>query len=269
MSTPILAPTLDRRSYVPLHHQLCEALRRHILDGQLPAGAILATERDFQEQYGVSRSTVRQALATLEREGLIVRDRGRGTRVASAPYIENLPGLRSFSEEMRHIGRIPDARVLAVSQVLPPPEVVAALGLDDGDEAICLHRLMCIDGKPVVTFRSYLPKRLGVTLDASFKGSLYALLEDAYQLPLREAWETIEAAGCPADAAELLGLRIGDPVLIRRRLTCTTNQMAVEYVEGVYHGQRYKYSLHLHRQKPDAHPSPPARPAGTELESPT
>src|SRR5690242_8004483 len=123
MSSPLLSATLDRRSYVPLHHQLCEALRRHILDGHLPAGAILATERDFQDQYNVSRSTVRQALATLEREGLIVRERGRGTRVASAPYIENLPGLRSFSEEMRHIGRVPDARVLEISQGLPPAEV--------------------------------------------------------------------------------------------------------------------------------------------------
>jgi GntR family transcriptional regulator len=212
--------------------------------------------RDFQEQYDLSRSTVRQALATLEREGLIVRERGRGTRVASAPYIENLPGLRSFSEEMRHIGRVPDARVLEISQGPPPPEVLAALGMDDGDEAICLHRLMCIDGKPVVTFRSYLPKRLGVTLDPSFNGSLYALLEDSYRLPLREAWETIEAAGCPADTAELLGLEAGDPVLVRRRLTCTTNQMAVEYVEGIYHGQRYKYSLHLHRQKPGTHHAP-------------
>lgn len=259
MSSALLAATLDRRSYVPLHHQLCEALRQHILEGRLPPGAILATERDLQEQYDVSRSTVRQALATLEREGLIVRERGRGTRVASVPYIENLPGLRSFSEEMRHIGRVPEARILDVTQGRPPNEAIVALGLDEGDETIGLHRLMCIGGQPVVVFHSYLPARLGVTLDADFSGSLYALLEDTYGLPLREAWETIEADGCPAGAAGLLGLEAGAPVLVRRRLTCTTNQMAVEYVEGIYHAQRYKYSLHLHRQKPAAPVRPPDR----------
>ena len=257
MSNVLPAATLDRRSYVPLHHQLCETLRRHIREGQLPPGAILATERDLQEQYNVSRSTVRQALATLEREGLIVRKRGRGTRVASAPYIESPPGLRSFSEEMRHIGRVPEAKVLAITRGRPPEEAMVALGLDEGDDTVGLRRLMSIDGQPIVVFNSFLPARLGITLDAGFSGSLYALLEETYGLPLCAAWETIEAAGCPADAAELLGLPVGAPVLVRRRLTCTTNQMAVEYVEGIYHAQRYKYSLHLHRQKPAAPASAP------------
>lgn len=225
--------------------------------GQPAAGSVLHSERDLQTRYGVSRSVVRQAFDTLEREGLIVRQRGRETRVAGGvPYVETLPGLRGFSEEMRQIGRTPEGKVLAITRAAPAENVTTALQLYKDEEVVCLHRLMLMDALPVVVFHSYLPAYLGVDLQADFRGSLYELLESTYQLPLREAWETIEAGGCPADAAELLGVQAGAPVLMRKRLTCMGNRVPVEYVEGVYHAERYRYQLHLNRQQ--AAPSPAA-----------
>jgi DNA-binding GntR family transcriptional regulator len=72
---------LDRCTPIPLHHQLTEQVRALIRDGSLPAGAALPPEPDLADALGISRTTIRQAIAPLVREGLLLRERGRGTFV--------------------------------------------------------------------------------------------------------------------------------------------------------------------------------------------
>jgi GntR family transcriptional regulator len=73
----------DRRSGVPLYLQLASAIRQRIERKNLPEGSLLPSLRELQGEFGVSRITVRQAMDRLEREGLISRQKGRGTFVIS------------------------------------------------------------------------------------------------------------------------------------------------------------------------------------------
>src|SRR6476620_1853084 len=73
---------LDRRIPVPLYYQLQQQLRQAILDGAIATGASLPPEPDLAVSAGVSRFTVRQAVEQLVREGLVRRERGRGTVVS-------------------------------------------------------------------------------------------------------------------------------------------------------------------------------------------
>jgi len=77
----------------PLHKQLVRILSEEIVSGRLPRGSVLPSEADLCRQYGISRSTVRQTLAGLAREGLVRTEAGRGTFVVGAvPRSERPPG---------------------------------------------------------------------------------------------------------------------------------------------------------------------------------
>src|SRR5712691_9091947 len=78
-----LAAQVQARSGMPLHSQLESTLRRLIESGQVTPGAVLPGELDLAAQLGVSRHTVRHALGVLTNEGLLRRERGRGTTVVS------------------------------------------------------------------------------------------------------------------------------------------------------------------------------------------
>src|SRR5690348_2356537 len=73
-----------RLSQVPLYIQVATMLRRRIEEGQWAVGAKIATIEELQEEFGVARVTVRQAVELLEKEGLVRRQQGKGTFVAQS-----------------------------------------------------------------------------------------------------------------------------------------------------------------------------------------
>ncbi|MBB5130561.1 GntR family transcriptional regulator [Thermocatellispora tengchongensis] len=107
---------INRRSYVPLHIQLADILRRRIRAGDLAAGSTLPTEHQLATTYGISRDSVRKALAVLRSEGVVMTTRGEGTRVRAVP-------------ERRRIALGPGDEVVIR---MPTPEERAEIGIDEG-----------------------------------------------------------------------------------------------------------------------------------------
>ena len=96
----------------PLYDQLVDLLHEKI-ENEMGAGDMLPSERELCETYGLSRTTVRLALAELERQGLVTRQHGRGTFVSeSVREATNLMGTYSFTEQMKSMGRVPTTVVL-------------------------------------------------------------------------------------------------------------------------------------------------------------
>ncbi|MFD1690853.1 FadR/GntR family transcriptional regulator [Azotobacter chroococcum] len=75
------------RSHPKLAERLAERLTQAIQDGILPAGCRLPTEQALCDQYGVSRTVVREAISMLKREELVVSRQGSGTYVSSTPTV--------------------------------------------------------------------------------------------------------------------------------------------------------------------------------------
>jgi len=119
---------IDRDSPVPYYHQVKDSLRDSILNSTWPPGTALPSEADICEVFGVSRITVRQALAELELEGLVRRERGRGTFVAEPKIRERIVGhLTGFYEDMTAQGLEPQTRVLNKSIIEAPPWLAETL----------------------------------------------------------------------------------------------------------------------------------------------
>ena len=248
-----LPPRLDRGAALPLYAQLRDALLAEVRDGGLEPGDRFPTEAAIQERFRVSRATVRQALADLERRGVIRRVQGLGSFVA-VPKIRHVPLLTSFSELAASQGFEPSHRVLASSVAAAPAEVARELALDEGAPCRFLRRLFLADGNAVGLAETWLPVGDLAGHDDLFErerlnsGSMYEVLQrEPIGLMLDHATETISPGVVDAQSAELLGCEPATPVLLIRRLSFAPDGHAVESTRLVFVGDRYEYRVDLHR----------------------
>jgi GntR family transcriptional regulator, N-acetylglucosamine utilization regulator len=253
MSTAAAQPWLDREAPLPLYAQLKDALLQEVRDGGFQPGDRFPTEAAIRDRYGVSRATVRQALGDLEASGVIRKVQGLGTFVA-VPKIRHVPLLTSFTDLAASQGFKPSHRLLSSSVETAPADVAAELGLEEGAGCRFLRRLFLADGDVVGLAETWLPiAALGghddlFAGDRLSGGSMYEVLQStAIGLELDHAAETVSPGVADATNASLLGCEPGTPVLKIRRLTFTPDGRAVECTRLVFVGERYEYTVELHR----------------------
>ena len=237
---------VDKTSLTPIYSQLKEMVREKIEAGIWPPGTLIPSERDFCEQFGISRMTVRQALGELVSEGMVVREKGKGTFVAQPRLRQRLTRLTGFSEDMLARGKQPGACVLRVERVAAKPTAARALGILPSEEVILVERLRLADGEPVALEASYLhfdgmEEVIGLPLD----GSLYRLLTERFGIHPLRAEQEIEATLATGREMDLLKLEPSKPVLRNRRTTYDAEGRPFEYAESVYRGDRYTFYAEL------------------------
>ncbi len=244
-------PRLDASSPLPLHFQLRTLLRDLIRQNGLAAHAPMPTEAELAESYGVSRTTVRQAVLALVQEGLLYRKRGNGTFVAPRKVEENLNRLRSLAEELDEQGITAGAHTLSTGCELPPEPVAAELCTAAGEQVFRCERLRLADGEPIAVEQGYWagPAVLRLAAENPDEAFFYHLVEDVYGIPLGEAELTIEAAQADERLAALLGVRPRSSLLLVRRLTRTAAGQPIELCTTYYRGDRYKYRLTAARRR--------------------
>jgi len=238
---------LARDKPIPLYFQLEEILRQKILDKQYGAGEPIPTETQLQEEYKVSRVTVRKAVDNLVLAGLLTRKRGVATYVAEHKITHRIGSIYSSTEEILARGLKPGTKFLEKVEIDPPDYIRREMVLDELDKVIKIKRLRLIGDEPVAILTSYVPKDLVPNLTSvEFKDdSLYRTLERTYGLKLSECDEVIEAAMIRGGDANLLGLGKSDPVLVIKRLTYLDNSRVIEDLVALYRTDRYKYQVKL------------------------
>ncbi|AUG80471.1 GntR family transcriptional regulator [Kitasatospora sp. MMS16-BH015] len=219
----------------PLHQRLSAEFLRRINAGEWPEGQPVPSESQLCAEFGVSRGPVRQALATLRREGSLVGGQGKPPVARRTAPSQPFATFLSFTQWAESIGRVPGQRTLEVARRRASPESAARLGLTEGEFVVELVRLRLLDGVPAMVERSSFLAGVGAYLfdfdpDA---GSVYAeLLRRG--VGLHHARHTIDAiAADPADA-RLLGIAPGEPLLRVRRLTSSQQGEPLEYGDDRY-----------------------------------
>jgi GntR family transcriptional regulator len=200
--------------------------------------------------FAVSRTTVRQALADLTREGLLERRRGHGTYVTSVPrqFDEPVLGIRSYTEEALKQGFTPRSKVLSFRVVKPTAEVRNELRLAEDEEVFLIKRLRLLNGDPSGVDRTFIPVKLVPRLsksdfsDEEESQSLYFVLEHKYGLTLFEAEEIIGATATNNEESELLGVKANSPINLRKRVVFLPDGTPLLYMSAVY---KNRYRVHL------------------------
>ncbi len=236
---------------VPLWFQISERLMTSLDKGEFAVGDALPSEAELGRRFGVSRTTARTALDSLESRGLTERKSGRGSIVLPPRVEQPLNLLSSFNEDMRARGLTPGYRDVRVDVAHAPADVAADLAVLQRAKLVRIRRLLLADGIPMGTSESWLaptaadpedelPDKLSIM-------SLYVWLERHRNLRVSAGHEIIEAGIANADQATALDIAVGDPVLVARRTARDPQGVPVEYSIRHYRADRYRYRIELTR----------------------
>jgi GntR family transcriptional regulator len=201
---------IDRDSPVPFYFQLAEMLEHEIVSGRWEAGLRLPSELELCTHFGVSRTTVRQALGRLEQEGLIARRKGQGTFVQEGRprswLLQSSAGF--FQDESARLGRSVTSEIRRAERHALPTWACDALGLEPESVGVTLERIRSIDGLVAMYNVNHLPERFaGTVLSLKPDESLYECLHQEHGVEPTGGKRELEAV--PAE--ELLGSLLGVP----------------------------------------------------------
>ncbi|MDK2981157.1 MAG: GntR family transcriptional regulator, N-acetylglucosamine utilization regulator [Chloroflexota bacterium] len=247
-----MSSMIDPANIVPKYYQLANILREKILNGEFSAQDAIPSERQLEEQYNLSRPTIRQAIDLLERQGYLYRVHGKGTFVSPPKLQKGMLELTSFSEDMRNRGLEPGQRILEYGLVAPSAKIARQLGLNDSQtQVLRIKRLRTGSGDPIGLQDSYLALEANQSItreEIEARGSIYAILEQKYGIYPTEADETLEVTLATPEEAELLQIPEGSPLLLNERTLWSQDRKAIEFVSILYRGDRYKYFVRLTRK---------------------
>jgi GntR family transcriptional regulator len=233
----------------PLYVRVYEEIAARIAAGSSGRGGRLPPERVFSEELGVSRATVRRALAALEADGLIESVQGRGTFLTR--LVEPANTLVSFTQLARSLGTRPTSAVIVAQVRAATIDEGERFRIAPGSEVFELRRLRQMDGLPVAIASDVVPLALAPSLpDHDWAtASLYEALAASGSRPAR-ADSSIEARATSALEAPHLGVREGAPVLDAETATYAVDGKLVDLGRIVYRGDRYRFRATLVIQPP-------------------
>jgi len=240
---------IDKSSYIPLYIQVRNILKELINNGKLKPGDQIPSENELSAEYNISRMTVRQASQELMREGLIVIRRGEGTFVNSASHTQMLLKLEGFSSEMAKLGYRNHSRVLDIHKIEAFDSFEMAysgLQKEPGDTLVRIRRVRYVEETPFAIETSFLPLATGQGLmepRMADDASIYNYIENKLHIRLSRADHVIQPGLADQESAELLEIALGSPVLNLRGTTFSMTNNPVEYLEGIYRGDKYELKV--------------------------
>lgn len=238
---------LNHKSPVPLHIQAEELLRKMIKEPEFQNGKLLPNEIDLANQLAISRTTLRQALNKLVYEGLLIRKKGVGTKVADALISSKSANWLSFSQEMKARGIPIKNFELHISWIYPDDILANFFNIKTDQKILKLERLRGRPEGPFVYFVSYFHPRTGLTGEEDFKRPLYDILEADHNIITELSKEEISAKAADKFIAAKLETEPGSPILFRKRFVYDQADRPVEYNLGYYRADSFVYTVESRR----------------------
>jgi len=243
---PRLRTKIDRDSPLPFYVQLRSALEMHVERGGWRPGDRIPGEPELCRLFGVSRTVVRQALNEMVHDGLLIRQKGRGTFVAhpklsSRGLVQSLDG---FYKDMADRGLQVVNQVLEQAMLPAEPRVARYLGLEAMAPVVKIVRLRLIEGEPIALVTAYLPYDLCRELIGAdlTRQSLYAFLEDTCGLTVARGRRRLEAVGANEQEARLLKVPAGSPLVLLESVSYLADGTPLEYFKGSF---RSRFELEI------------------------
>ncbi|NIM92611.1 MAG: UTRA domain-containing protein [Anaerolineales bacterium] len=244
-----LRTAIDKSSAVPYYVQLRASLEDQIRKGSWQPGDRIPGEPELCKLFGVSRTVVRQALKEMAFEGLVVREKGRGTfvaepKISSKSLVQSLDG---FYQDMVERGFKPLTKVLESGIVPASPKVAAYLELEPMTPVIRILRLRFIEDEPIVLVTSYLPYELCrdlINADLT-QQSMYAFLEQECGLSIGRGRRRIDAVAANEEEADLLQIEERSPLIKIDSISYTADGTPLEYFHGLFRGDRLSFEAEI------------------------
>lgn len=226
-----------------------EAIRERLAEQTWVAGDRLPSEPTLAEQVGVSRVSIRSALAQLESEGLVSRRHGSGTYVNSVrPLVRSLHHNVGSDQLISSRGHVPGIAQMTWRETVADDEVASRLGMEAGTPVIELFRVRTSDGEPVTIEQDWFPMSLLPPEPVNLGSSLYAFLSSVCGVEITFGIATLEPSRVGPDNATVFGVSEEELCLIIRQVDYDTDESPVSY--SVEHHLARAFDFQLVRQGP-------------------
>lgn len=235
------------RKDVPLalYYQLKEELRRKIMSNEWKDGARLPSEKEMCTSFGVSRATVRRAVADLETEGYLEKKQGRGTFVKRRSVTQKLHKFYTFREELKKLGINETYKIVEFCKIVPGVQIRQALQLKNDEQVFWVKRVRYMDNEAYTVENSYIPVKYvpEMTEELIRTNGLYKTL-GLFQIFPERAIETFSAVNLTENDSRLLGVEPDEAAIYLTRTTYSGINI-IEYCQSIVRGDVFQYTVEL------------------------
>lgn len=228
----------------PVYLQLSDELRELIRSGRLGEGDRFLTEREVSQRFDVSRTTANKVIAGLVSEGVLNIRKGVGTFVNRTPLTTDMTSLISFTDKARKAGCRPETKVLEFRKADAETDgIMREKSLYISNNVYFFRRLRLAGKVPVILERRYLFLNKNYQIsEKELEGSLYSLLTDKYGISVSSVDQDIRAVAAAPDAAALLEIDTGSPLLLINASAKDADNMPVWFEETLYRSDMYSFA---------------------------
>ena len=240
---------IDKSSFEPAYHQLARFIEEKIKSGELQPGEKIESETFWSERLGLSRMTVRRAFEILNKKGLIVSERGRGTFVARQDHNDIIFKVTEFSQDMREQGLVPEAKLIEEKIIAASKAVADKLEIEQGKSILYLSFLKLASGKPMVFERKYIIVKdeqqlytLNLREEEIKEYTFSKLVENISGFVPISSTTSINATVLNNTEAQILQANEGTPGFFIEQALYIAEQRPVALGLYVYRGDEYKFT---------------------------
>jgi GntR family transcriptional regulator len=247
---------LVRRDAAPRYSLVEEHVREQIATGSLTAGDRLPNETDMGVQYGVARSVIRQALDNLERDGLVVRMRAKGTFIAEPDLSLPADSLSSFAQELELHGIQASSRVLAFETRPADARLAASLAIPEGVMVPYIERLRLGDGDVLGWDATWVHPDLADSLREMDleRDVLFDFYRDAGRV-VQSVDRRVRAVVATRDLAAKMDVSEGAPLLEIGRVVRDVAGAVLDRQLRLYRGDRFSLAMDASGRETHADPA--------------
>ncbi len=248
---PFSRTSLDQQvSHVlPLYFQTFVILQQQIKEGLWPATAPIPSENELAERFGVSRVTIRKAMALLEKQNYVLRQRGRGTYVNEAVVErDRRSNFSGLLENILNFQQHTTVKILSFGKVAATDAAAEQLLLKPGEEVLRVVRIRSDGRTPISHVTGFVPYPEAERLKREDLGNstIISCLE-ATGLRASSAEQGLSATLADAEIARLMKIEVGAPLISMWRTVKDLKDRPIEYMRTLYRPDRYEYRVVLSR----------------------
>ncbi len=238
---------IDKNDPTPLYYQIAQDMRAKIASGRWGPEDKLPSENQLTAQYGVSRIAVRQALAELEKDGLIVKRRGKGSFLTrrAVPFVHAMDYTLTSSQRFAGEGVSLTAQVLCCRQLAAGQQADSRTGFVLEEPAVFYRRLFLLEGRPVALSCSWLPQQLVPGLGDSPlpQGRISPQLYRRYGLQASRVEDYLEVVAPTASEAQQLQITRESSLLLLKGTAYLQDGRALEHSATLWVGDRVRFKF--------------------------
>ena len=240
--------SIDRNSPIPAYYQIAVDIRNRILQQEWEVGSSIPAETELAAAYGVSRVTMRQAIAELVKDGILERKRGSGTFVNREPLaiVHDLSLPHILAGRFRKMGLETSSQIVE-SQTFPDPflEVQQNLRISEHTPIAYLKRILMIGGEATALNRSWFDNTRcpGIADEPLVDSSLSRTLRERYGLVPAYANNWVEVIRGTKETADLLGNLFDMPMIVVRSVSYLDDDTPLEYSITEWMGDRIRFNF--------------------------